>query len=608
MENQPTYAAAWGSDDDSNSPLPTWSEQLSYLGEGVPSYAKDTQSSIRKKPRFRRMGEGLTDFDDEDEESPGHPGGPGMKGRSCHLMSMRLRTLPISMPTPSPSLNSLISPRTGSAGLDWSDSLLRTSSMAQLFSQGGDKVPAQLSVSACNRIQYLYLRGNLLRGLWDTRCTPNLIVLDVSENEIESLDGVEYLDRLQHLYANSNALSSIEEVPMLPNLSILSLSCNRIRSFDRMQQQPSLEMLSLSDNKISSMAGLGACPHLAAIRLGGNPLAHLPGYRLAVLLSAAACGMLELAKLDGMPFVENELAQVACLPWPQRLSSLYGWVPGNLVLSYQESFAFLLSLQQETDRQRGCWLEHIGGDGTAEVNSTLCFEFQWNTFDAAGLEERAAAASLHLRVLEADVVKMLASMLCKGGGYLDHEEALSRALEVLHKAEWKLAALPPPIRKVIGRVGGRGAWLLGMRHQLHHLVVSARNSLVPLRLVTKVQWYRVDDWGNTEMIDGATHESYTVAHLDIGFTLKAESTCHVLNWQPLNLDDLQRLKEMGGYMQDITQGHTDLSITTGTTSQDQLDAIVGIQSLCVRVLVCFGYMKRMVYIHTYIYIYVYIYI
>jgi hypothetical protein len=95
-----------------------------------------------------------------------------------------------------------------------------------------------------------------------------------------------------------------------------------------MQAQPSLEFLALADNNISSMAGLGLCHHLVALRLEGNPISKLPGYRLAVLLAAAACGMLELDKLDGKPFIENDLAQAACLAWPPRLSALYGWVPG----------------------------------------------------------------------------------------------------------------------------------------------------------------------------------------------------------------------------------------------------------------------------------------
>lgn len=356
---QPTYVSApvgWGSDDDELDAHSASVEGVHWTPRtrrimaelppplGVPSYAKDTQSSIRKKPRrsLRRIGgDGPTSDDDGDEDAAGYPGGVGMKGKSCFLVSMRLKTLPIALTATSPHPNNfpLMSPRNAAGvGLDWGESLSRTvsASIAPPFSifgggkDGSDRITPQLSMSACSRIEYLYLRGNLLRGLWDTRCTPNLIVLDVSENELESLDGVEHLERLQHLYVNSNALSSIEEVPLLPNLTVLSLSCNRIRSLNHMQQQPSLELLSLSDNEIPSMAGLNTCPHLVSLRLNGNPISQLSGYRLAVLLSAAACGMLELAKLDGDYFVENELAQAACLGWPQRLSALYGWIPGMI--------------------------------------------------------------------------------------------------------------------------------------------------------------------------------------------------------------------------------------------------------------------------------------
>lgn len=184
-------------------------------------------------------------------------------------------------------------------------------------------------------------------------------------------------------------------------------------------------------------------------------------------------------------------------------------------------------------------MEGIDGDGTAIVGSTLFFDFKWQICDAFELEQRAAAAAAHLRTLETDVARMVASVICKGRGYVEQEEALSNALAVLHKAEWKLALLPSQVRKVIGRVGGRGAGLLGMRHQLHRLLMSARDAVIPPRLERTVQWYRVDDWGNTEMIEGATDVQYKVMPHDIGFTLKAESTCRVMNWQPLDLDGIQ---------------------------------------------------------------------
>ena len=50
------------------------------------------------------------------------------------------------------------------------------------------------------------------------------------------------------------------------------------------------------------------------------------------------------------------------------------------------------------------------------------------------------------------------------------------------------------------------------------------------------------------------HGFCQVERHDIGFTLKAESTCHVLNWQPLNLEDLHHYEEMGGCVDSMPEG------------------------------------------------------
>ena len=50
-----------------------------------------------------------------------------------------------------------------------------------------------------------------------------------------------------------------------------------------------------------------------------------------------------------------------------------------------------------------------------------------------------------------------------------------------------------------------------------------------------------------------------VRYDDSGFTLKAESTCYVMNWQPLNLEDLQRFEKMGGSMEAMAGFDGDLA-------------------------------------------------
>jgi hypothetical protein len=62
-------------------------------------------------------------------------------------------------------------------------------------------------------------------------------ILDLSENNLSTLDGMENLLRLKQLYANWNRLCSLAELPTLPDLHILSVSGNAIKSFDGMSAQ-----------------------------------------------------------------------------------------------------------------------------------------------------------------------------------------------------------------------------------------------------------------------------------------------------------------------------------------------------------------------------------
>ena len=62
-------------------------------------------------------------------------------------------------------------------------------------------------------------------------------ILDVSENYLTSLGGLECLLQLRQLYANWNRLHVLADLASLPNLEILSVSGNAISSFDGMAQQ-----------------------------------------------------------------------------------------------------------------------------------------------------------------------------------------------------------------------------------------------------------------------------------------------------------------------------------------------------------------------------------
>ena len=58
-----------------------------------------------------------------------------------------------------------------------------------------------------------------------------------------------------------------------------------------------------------------------------------------------------------------------------------------------------------------------------------------------------------------------------------------------------------------------------------------------------------------------TKDAGQVGKHDIGFTLKAESTCRVLNWQPLDLEDLRQYEELGGNIDEMLNGASEMSRT-----------------------------------------------
>lgn len=437
--------------------------------------------------------------------------------KSCSLVNMRLRNLPV-------------------AGI------------APDFAAGfcSPRGPHQPSITppVYKGLQFLYLRGNLLQSLWDTQLTPSLIILDLSENELQSLDGVGGLEKLHQLYANSNAISQIDNLPTLSSLEILSLSCNRIASLAGMQRQPALEVLNLSDNALESIAGLPSLPSLQSLRLAGNPVASHATLRLAVLLAAAACGNRELWKVDGDAFTDAELERAAGLGWPQRLSALYGWIPRQIDRSYSESFQFLLSLQvQNAQWQRAnsaVWLADIRMAGRAEEGEEVRAQFWWETTSKQQLQDAAAHAQAQVYESEKEALAWVARRLKEGLGAqgmvpLADAHWRARAKRVLEEAQWRLHSLPDEVRRALGGVGGEGARLLSKRHQAVCNAEAARQGVRSPRLEQHIQWYRVDDWGNTSELVGCTGKQYRVRGEDVGYTLKAECTCSALNWQGIGV-------------------------------------------------------------------------
>ncbi|RRT43764.1 hypothetical protein BHE74_00058749 [Ensete ventricosum] len=129
-------------------------------------------------------------------------------------------------------------------------------------------------------VQELVLRDNKLRKIPDVSIFKNLLVFDVSFNEISSLNGLSNVSNtLKELYVSKNEVNKMEELEHLHSLQILELGSNRLRVSIIYQ----LEDLWLNDNQIPSLKGIdvavsGSREKLTTIYLERNPCATSSEY------------------------------------------------------------------------------------------------------------------------------------------------------------------------------------------------------------------------------------------------------------------------------------------------------------------------------------------
>lgn len=106
-----------------------------------------------------------------------------------------------------------------------------------------------------------------LETLDNMKFPKKLISLNLEMNKLEDL--TRFPRTLKYLNASSNNIKSLVTLPHLPNLEELNLSRNSIELMTNLNT-PKLAELNLSNNKIRLVEGLRACRHLKRINLKHN--------------------------------------------------------------------------------------------------------------------------------------------------------------------------------------------------------------------------------------------------------------------------------------------------------------------------------------------------
>uniref|UniRef100_A0A0D6R4N8 Protein phosphatase 1 regulatory subunit 7 n=1 Tax=Araucaria cunninghamii TaxID=56994 RepID=A0A0D6R4N8_ARACU len=154
-------------------------------------------------------------------------------------------------------------------------------------------------------LQELVLRDNKLTKIPDVSTFKDLVIFDVSFNEISSLKGMSQVSPLlKEFYVSKNELTKIEELDHLHQLQILELGSNRLRVMEGLQNMAVLQELWLGRNRIRTVELCGL-KSLVKISLQSNRLTSMLGFQDCIGLEELYLSHNGISKMEGLSTLVN---------------------------------------------------------------------------------------------------------------------------------------------------------------------------------------------------------------------------------------------------------------------------------------------------------------
>ncbi len=113
----------------------------------------------------------------------------------------------------------------------------------------------------CAELEQLDIHSTLITTLKPLSNLQNLVVIDLSYNQIDSLDGL-HVQNLIRLYCGVTLISSIEPLRNATHLRQLFCGSSYIADLTPLRHCPELQRLTCDDTNVKSLAGLEACSKL----------------------------------------------------------------------------------------------------------------------------------------------------------------------------------------------------------------------------------------------------------------------------------------------------------------------------------------------------------
>ncbi|CAL0330913.1 unnamed protein product [Lupinus luteus] len=168
-----------------------------------------------------------------------------------------------------------------------------------------DAVLPLSSWTTLSTLEELVLRDNQLKKIPDVSIFKQLLVFDVSFNEITSLHGLcNVSNTLKELYVSKNEVAKIEEIEHFHQLSILELGSNKLRVMENLQNLTNLQELWLGRNRIK-LVNLCGLKCIKKLSLQSNRLTSMTGFEGCIALEELYLSHNGISKMEGLSSLVN---------------------------------------------------------------------------------------------------------------------------------------------------------------------------------------------------------------------------------------------------------------------------------------------------------------
>ncbi|EAF9236950.1 LPXTG cell wall anchor domain-containing protein [Listeria monocytogenes] len=156
--------------------------------------------------------------------------------------------------------------------------------------------------------------------------------INVPEEGIKDLEGIQYLNNLSSLYVYFNEITDISVISKLYNLKHVYLDENQINDISALSNLTNLTELSLGSTQISDISALSNLTNLTALSLSDNQLNNLDalsGLQNLKLLNLKKTQTSDISALSGLTNLDNlylgynQISDISTLSGLKNLENLY---------------------------------------------------------------------------------------------------------------------------------------------------------------------------------------------------------------------------------------------------------------------------------------------